>query len=71
MSGTVPDHAEAEAGSASGTINSTLGRTPGIPDHAEAEARSMGETANSTGQESSIVPDHQTAEEPEASANRE
>ena len=69
VSGTVPDHAEAEARSASGTmIHSTLRTTPGIPDHAQAEARSMEDTTDSSIRASSIVPDHQTAEEPTAAS---
>jgi hypothetical protein len=70
--GTVPDHAAAEARSVGDTSTSPPQSPAGVPDHAAAEARSAGETVNpSTGATEGVqdrgvqdhgVPDHATAE---------
>jgi len=65
--GTVPDHAAAEARSVGDTSTSSPEPPAGIPDHAAAEARSTGETVNSStqtteGVQDHGVPDHATAE---------
>jgi len=65
--GTVPDHAAAEARSVGDTSTSSPESPAGAPDHATAEARSVGDTINSStgaikGEQDQGVPDHATAE---------
>ena len=65
--GTVPDHAEAEARSVGDTSTSSPESPAAVPDHATAEARSVGDTINSStqatkGQQDQGEPDHATAE---------
>jgi hypothetical protein len=65
--GTVPDHAAAEARSVGDTSTATPEPPAGIPDHAAAEARSKGDTVNprtqtTEGVQDQGVPDHATAE---------
>ena len=70
--GTVPDHAAAEARSVGDTSVSTPESPDAVPDHATAEARSVGDTVNSStgtteGVQDQGVPDHATAEKRGAS----
>jgi hypothetical protein len=65
--GTVPDHAAAEARSVGDTSTSSPESPAVVPDHATAEARSAGDTINpSTGTTEGVqdhgVPDHAAAE---------
>jgi len=69
--GTVPDHAAAEARSVGGSVGDSSTSRPespaGVPDHATAETGSMGDTINSSTEATKDVPDrgvpdHATAE---------
>jgi hypothetical protein len=65
--GTVVDHAAAEARSVGETSTSSPESPGGVPDHAMAEARSVGDTINASteateGVQDHGVPDHATAE---------
>jgi hypothetical protein len=60
--GTVPDHAAAEARGQGDLTLSSEEMSASAPDHARAEARGQGETTRSGEEMSASAPDHAAAE---------